>query len=140
MADRKLFEADNNGPDVRLRAVAHEGNPVQYLTIEERAGGEWAAFGTVELHPNVEPLCYGAFTDDEPLVTWSWTHYHANGDRTRNDHRLTYELTDDAVEARHERRREKVLGFGNRDEYDWRAVEGWRVTADGITDLQEATA
>lgn len=135
--ETKLFEPDNDGPHCRLTAESYDDSPYAYLNYKQGNSGGLANAGVATIHPAIEPDLTGSFATDGPVVDWSYTEYKAAGDRVRVDHRLVADVEDSAVVVRHETAREQVLGFGDREEYDWREVERWRVTPDGV-DHREA--
>lgn len=131
---QKLHQPDSDGPDIRL--TAETGAPGHYgrVYLQRNEDGNWEPIGSVELHPALPADQRGAFAEEGPLVEWSRTRHHANGDRVRVDHRLKAELDADEASLRIklQKRREETLGFGNREEHVWRVDQQWTVSPDSI--------
>jgi len=130
----KLFEPDGNGPAERLVVVAYPDAEKADLYHERNTDDGWAQAGLLELHHGPRTP-RGTFTGDAPVMLWSWTHFHAAGDRTRHDHRVRLVRYARDVELVHEERTEQVLGPADRrNTHDWRERDRWRVGDQGVID------
>jgi len=129
--ERKLFEASNDGPGIRL-GYSSEGHGYANLWVEELADAGWTHTGSIELRPARSPTYRGVCKHNPTITNWSYTEFRATGDRIAVSHRLR--VLDDyrgdrgrAVIVGHQTKREQTLGTG-RDEHDWRTRETWRIT------------
>lgn len=126
----KLFQPDSDGPDLKLEYE----NRGEYgrVYVRERGASGWETVGVIECHPAIPTDYRGVCEPHGTITSWSYTRFHANGDRVKVSHRLRSTPIDDGVVIRHEVKRRETLGFGDREEHDWRERERWRVTTDGV--------
>lgn len=132
----KLWEAGNDGPDIRLETERVGG--YQYVYLKRRDGGGWETTGSADLHVAV-PIERRGDLADSVAADWARTRYHANGDRVKVSRRLVVEDTGEvALEIALEEHRDEVLGFGNRDEHDWQPTRRWEITYESVAEREVA--
>jgi hypothetical protein len=128
----KFWEAGSDGPAIRLETEQTSG--YQYVYFKRRDGAGWETTGTAEVAIAMGVDRRGDLADDV-AAEWAWTEYRVNGDRVKVSRRLVVEDTDEgALEVRLEEQREEVLGFGDREEYDWRPERWWEFTYESVAE------
>jgi len=120
----KYFETSERSPSLRLRERTYRDSDHRFVFLEERRRDGWARVGSFDLGRG--PADARGICTDAVLDEWHHTQYHANGDRVRVRRRLRKQFDLDNLEIILEEEREEVLGFGDREEHDWRPVDLWR--------------
>jgi hypothetical protein len=125
----KHFETSERSPSLRLRDRTYSESKHRFVFLEERRRDGWARVGSVDLGwgpADTRGVCTDAILDE-----WDYTEFHANGDRVRVGRRLRKQFDLNNLEIVLEEERDEVLGFGDREEHDWRPVDLWRFEGPG---------
>lgn len=123
----KHYETTERTPALRLRSESFDDNPNTWLYLEERSNDEWVRIGSLEL--GYGPTNPRGILDDSPVEEWSFTRFHANGDRVAVSRRLTLDVETDKVTVTLEETRKEKLGFGRREEHTWEEQDSWEFEA-----------
>ncbi len=125
----KCFETSERGPSLRLRERTYPDTERVFVLLEERRDDGWVRVGSVEI--GWGPVDARGHFAQKIIDEWSHTEYHANGDRVHVGRRLRKQFDLNTLEVVLEEQREEVLGFGHREEHDWRPVDLWRFEGPG---------